>query len=60
MKLKNKLKYEAPTLRVIRVEAEEGIAAASATISGGDSSAPYQPVVEDWQDGGFYQENGDL
>jgi organic radical activating enzyme len=55
-----KIKYEAPTIEVMIVELEQGIAAASVTLSGGDPATPNQPQVDDWQDGGFGQQNGDL
>lgn len=60
MKNKRKLKYEAPTLEVVFVELEQGIAAASVTLGGGDETTPSQPQVEDWQDAGFGSQNGDL
>lgn len=55
-----KLRYKAPTLEVVHVELEQGIAASSATISGGDSGNPFAPEVEDWEDGGFSSQNEDL
>jgi len=60
MKDDKKIKYEAPAIEVMIVELEQGIAAASVTLSGGDPTTPNQPQVEDWQDGGFGQQNGDL
>lgn len=61
MKKDKKIKYETPTLEVIHVEMEQGIAAASVTVSGGDNEASYQPEVEDWQVGGFDdRQDGDL
>lgn len=61
MKNSKKLKYEAPSIQVTLVELEQGIAAASAPVSGGDTANPTQPQVEDWQVGGFDQStNGDL
>lgn len=60
MKRLKKLKYEAPTLEVVCIELEQGIAASSATVSGGDGTNPYQPEVDDWEDGGFGSQNGDL
>ena len=60
MKNNKKIKYEAPTIEMMIVELEQGIAAASVTLSGGDSGAPNQPQVDDWQDAGIGQQNGDL
>jgi hypothetical protein len=59
--MKNKKEYESPVLQVTLVELEQGIAAASATLSGGDGNNTYQPNVEDWQDNGLVNEQrGDL
>jgi|GEM_PF-1228297 len=60
MKNKNPLPYEAPAIEVQYVELEQGIAAASATVSGGDSDTPYQPDVTDWQDNGFEEQDESL
>lgn len=60
MKKEKKIKYEAPTLEVVFVELEQGIAAASVTVSGGNAGSPYQPQVDDWGDGGGTTFNGDL
>ena len=53
MQQDNKPKYEAPALEVVLVELEQGIAAASATLSGGSDTNPFQPEVTDWQDNGI-------
>ena len=45
---------------MVLVELEQGIAASSATLSGGSGATPYQPEVESWADGGFEAKNGDL
>ena len=59
--MENKKKYEAPMLQAMLVELEQGIAAASATLSGGDDTTPFQPSVDDWQDNGIGgSQNGDL
>jgi hypothetical protein len=60
MKKDNKMVYEAPVITVMLVELEQGIAAASATLGGGDSATPFQPSVTDWQDGGLRTDNEDL
>lgn len=60
MKKEKKIKYEAPALEVVFVELEQGIAAASVTVSGGDDDTPFQPEVDDWGDGGTGSQNGDL
>lgn len=60
MKNDSKIKYEAPTIEVVEVELEQGIAAASITVSGGDGTTPYQPEVTDWQDNGFDTQNKDF
>jgi len=60
MKAKKTKKYVAPTIELTIVELEQGIAASSATISGGDPDTPYQPQVEDWQEGGSETWNRDL
>jgi len=61
MKQKNKKKYEAPVLQVTLVELEQGIAAASATVSVGNNPAtPNQPAVNDWGAGGLDTKAGDL
>ncbi|WP_442590758.1 hypothetical protein ACSBL2_05970 [Pedobacter sp. AW31-3R] len=61
MKNDKKVKYEAPTIKVMIVELEQGIAAASVTFSGGDTATPNQPQVEDWQVGVVIgPQNGDL
>ena len=50
MKNNNKLTYETPTLGVIHIEMEQGIAAGSAAInSGSNVGAPHTPKVEDWK-----------
>lgn len=60
MKNNNKMKYEAPTIEVVEIELEQGIAAASVTLSGGDGATPYQPQVNDWQDNGFDDQKRDF
>ncbi len=60
MKNVEKKKYEAPALEVVLVELEQGIAAASVTLGGGDSTTPAQPQVNDWQDAGVGTQNRDL
>lgn len=60
MKKDNKIKYEAPTIEVVEIELEQGIAAASVTLSGGDGASPYQPKVNDWQDNGFEDQRKDF
>jgi len=60
MKREEKIRYVAPTINVVLVELEQGIAASSATLSGGSGATPYQPEVESWADGGFEAKNGDL
>ena len=60
MKRSKKLKYEAPAIDVMLVELEQGIAAASSPVSGGEGTTPDQPGVEDWQTGGLDTQTGDL
>lgn len=55
-----KLKYEAPTSEVMCIELEQGIAASSATVSGGYDGNPFVPQVEEWESGGIESQNGDL
>lgn len=57
MKNDNRIKYEAPTIEVVEIELEQGIAAASVTLSGGDTTNPHQPQVNDWQNNGFDDQN---
>lgn len=49
---KNKKKYIPPTLEVISIEMEQGIAAGSATLNPGDSNSLNTPQVEELNDGG--------
>lgn len=60
MKNSKKLKYEAPMIDVMLVELEQGIAATSSPVSGGNTATPNQPDVEDWQTGGLDTQTGDL
>lgn len=60
MENNKKIKYEAPALEVMLIELEQGIAAASATLGGNDDTGGFQPEVEDWQDSGIGNQNGDL
>lgn len=56
------LAYKAPMLEVLLVELEQGIAAASATITPGGPGAAnnYNPEIDDWQDGGSQNGTFDL
>lgn len=46
---KQKVKYEAPSLTVVTVELEQGIAASSASITpGGGAANPNSPLVTTW------------
>ena len=55
------LPYQAPILEVLIIELEQGIAAASATITpGGPGANNFNPEVEDWQDSGAQNGNFDL
>ena len=59
--MKNKKEYVAPVLEVTLVELEQGIAAASATVSVGNNPAtPNQPEVNNWGNSGFDTKPGDL
>jgi len=62
MKKPKKRKYLTPEIQVMHIELEQGIAASSATVSGGNSSNPYQPEVEEWNVDPAWTEtqNGDL
>ena len=50
-----KMKYAAPTLEVVQIEMEEGIAGGS-----GASVTPGTPNVDDWGQGGGGSQNGDF
>lgn len=55
------LPYQAPMLAVLIIELEQGIAAASATITpGGPDANNFNPEVEEWQDSGAQNGNFDL
>ena len=60
MQQDNKIGYEAPEIKLTIVELEQGIAAASATLSGGNEANPFQPSVEDWKVEGLKEENKDF
>ena len=55
----NKQSYETPTLNVLFLEMEQGIAANSATVvPGGDGATT--PDIEDWKDGGTFKGSKEL
>lgn len=60
MKRKNLLPYLAPKVDRYIVELEQGIAASSATVSGGSNGTPYTPDVAAWGDAGSGYGKGDL
>lgn len=53
MKIKENQVYEAPALKVLIVELEQGIAAESGT-------ATTSPGIDDWNGGGGGSQNGDF
>lgn len=53
--------YSAPTLSILVIDMEQGIAATSTgTINPGNSSTPNTPKVEDWTDKGNQSKDFDL
>ncbi|MCS4226483.1 hypothetical protein [Sphingobacterium sp. BIGb0165] len=53
--------YKAPTVSMLVLEMEQGIAATSTgTVNPGDSTTPNQPKVEDWTDKGSQNKDFDL
>lgn len=57
MQEQKKARYETPTIQLVEVELEQGIAAGSTTIDGPD---PVTPEIEDWKNDGFEDKNFDL
>lgn len=52
--------YSAPTVEVVVIMLEHGIAAGSADINSGNQTTPNTPKVEDWTDSGFQSKDFDL
>ncbi|MFC3353481.1 hypothetical protein [Sphingobacterium zeae] len=53
--------YDAPTLSILVIDMEQGIAATSTgTINPGSSSTPNNPKVEDWTDNGNSSKDFDI
>ncbi len=53
--------YKKPTFDVVVIEMEQGIAAASATITpGGNGANNFAPEVDDWTENGTSSSNFDL
>lgn len=56
-----KMAYKKPTFDVVVIEMEQGIAAASATITpGGNGANNFAPEVDDWTENGTSSSNFDL
>ncbi|WP_181151240.1 hypothetical protein [Sphingobacterium gobiense] len=51
MKQDKKIKYETPTIELVEIEMENGVAA---------GSTASQPQINDWQDGGSEADNVDF
>lgn len=60
MKNRNLLPYAVPTFDWYLIELEQGVAASSATVSGGTNGAPYTPEVNFWEDAGSGYNKGDF
>ena len=60
MQKQKRVKYEAPSIELVEVELEQGIAAGSSDIHPGDQSTPNTPKVEDWNDTGFQSQDFDV
>lgn len=43
-----KMKYTSPAIEIADVELEQGIAASSATLSGGSNGTPDLPAADGW------------
>jgi len=60
MKNSKRMPYSAPTVEVVVIMLEHGIAAGSADINSGNQTTPNTPKVEDWTDSGFQSKDFDL
>lgn len=60
MQKQKRAKYEAPTIQLVEVALEQGIAAGSSDIHTGDQATPNTPKVEDWNDSGFQSQDFDV